>query len=336
MLFTAGVACANTYVSWNPGSPNGSLGPHTGYITTSQKCAVCHSVHTAPETGDTANGADSSGQQTQLLLATSVANACSYCHITTSIGGVQLYGGNVNYYLSNSWGHGPFAGCSGCHSVHGANTFQGYNQAKILRYRGPSRPIQPEIVADGVGRNAAVFPIYPSTASALNDGSSVGGKYYQQMAFCSQCHRNYSDSADATITNGPGFFGPAAYKTHSMVQASPSFSATNAGPAIDAAGASSGPRTANGATVTGIQVAYVNSNTCRNCHDAGGVDQTGVTFESFPHYTAGYSDFVILGSSPNTTDAPQAPGTGVLEGVDGMCLKCHINTGATSGVGITF
>lgn len=329
VLIFASTAMANTFISWDPSTPNGNLGPHTGYITTSEKCAVCHSVHNAPVSGDTTNGADPNSAVTQLLLASSVANACNYCHIQTSTGGVQIYGGDVTNYTSNDWGHST--ACTNCHAVHGANTFQGFNKAKILRVRS-DRPIQAEIVGTG---NAAVFPIYANSAAAINDGASTGGKYYQQMAFCSQCHHNYSDSADATIANRPGRT-PANFKTHAMVSPSASFDATHAGPAIDANGGSSGARTAGGASNIGAPVAYVGSNTCRSCHDAGNVNEAaagGVSFNSFPHYTVGYPAFLKQGAAKGSIDASSQA---ALAEQDGSCLKCHVDTGGVAGVNVTF
>ena len=39
-------------------SANDSIGPHGGYITTTRKCATCHTVHDAPAAGDQPRDAD--------------------------------------------------------------------------------------------------------------------------------------------------------------------------------------------------------------------------------------------------------------------------------------
>jgi cytochrome c553 len=85
----------------------------------------------------------------QMLLQTTVANSCDYCHIITSSGGVQLYGGKTAY-RAGEWneGYAHGNGCTACHAVHGVSTnygnaalygtygtFQGPLQAKILKTR---------------------------------------------------------------------------------------------------------------------------------------------------------------------------------------------------------
>jgi hypothetical protein len=180
------------YVEWSAdtsftgyAAPFGNVGtgsPHQNYLEGTEKCAVCHSVHRAPVYGikwDTNPAAEASrtpvagGQydrqefdntagglqaysQTQMLLQTSVANSCDYCHIITSIGGKQLYGGKPQYRTEGTglagaeWdaGFAHHNGCTGCHAVHGVSsnygeptlygaygTFQGPAKSKVLKVR---------------------------------------------------------------------------------------------------------------------------------------------------------------------------------------------------------
>lgn len=331
----------NIYVQWTTAGANGAVPtPHTGYTTATDKCAVCHSVHYAATTGsawtDPANPwtAATTGN-TEMLLRSSVANACNYCHIDTTIGGVQLYGGvATNYATNNSFAHNSSsAPCTGCHAVHGAGTFQGANQAKILRVRS-DRPIQAEVLNSTLPSTSTIVPLYADQAAAV----ASTDKYTQQIAFCTQCHKEYTSSPDATIqaTYYGTYGGNGYFKGHAMVAASTNFSATNAGGVVRASdsglGAAPTTGTANGASAIGAAVAFSGSNTCRQCHDAGGTNQTGTTFSSFPHYTYGYYRFMTSGAN-GSTDASSSSQTGAI---DGNCLKCHTNTGGTAGVGVTF
>ena len=317
----------NIYIKWSAAAPNNVVPtPHAGYTTATEKCNVCHSVHYAATSGFTwpdtagagANAWTADTAETQMLLRSSVANACNYCHITTAVGGVQLYGGVVsNYTVGSTFAHnGPSAACSGCHAVHGAGTFQGANLSKILRVRS-DRPIQPEVIG-AAGGNAAIAPLFASQAVAV----ASGDKYVQQVAFCTQCHAEYTDASESTITGGPGFYNNGAYIAGSEYKGHPLKTA-------DAA-----DFVAAGDNISGMPAAFAGSTTCRSCHDAGNVDEAGVTFNSFPHYTAGY--FVFSTTSARTGAAADAANNAKNYATDGNCLKCHVNNAGTAGVGVTY
>ena len=302
----------NIYVPWTA-----AIGtPHSGYTTTTTKCAVCHAVHYAATSGSTwtkaGNTWTAGTENTEMLLRSNVANACNYCHITTSIGGVQLYGGQVSVYTTSSNVAHNFAGCTECHAVHGANTYAGGNAAKILRQTPNGAAIQVEVLTSTLPVTSTITPIYADATAAYSDGN----KYTQQTAFCSSCHREYTSSADATIQaaiyNDPN---GDLYKGHPMT--------ANLN---TAAGAPLGNTVA-----AGTQIAWAGSNTCRQCHDAGGVDQSGVSFNSFPHYTQGYYRFMTQGAFAGSVDAS----SNGAAATDGLCLKCHKGTSST-GVGSTY
>ncbi len=338
----SGVAMAkvsNGYVTWADASTNldgTAATPHIGYTVATEKCAVCHSVHNAPVAGTAWTGTDpwtARAEDTQMLLRSNVANACIYCHISTDIGGTQLYAGQEVYWtapgsvvptdtvgalIENAAHNRNSANCVNCHAVHGANTFGAAAATKILKFQPASnRMIQDEVLG--------ATGLYATAADAKVDTGALG-KDYQVTAFCTQCHANFSRASE-TILNADGSQAPytdalyvdgdptvnTQYKSHPMKSAETTF-------------------TAAGATYTG-QVAWAGSETCRSCHDAGNTDEgVGVTSNNFPHYTAGAYSFVNVAANAGTTAVP----SGLNHGSDGMCLKCHVNTDGSAGIGTSF
>ena len=55
-----------------------SVSPHSGYSTTTGKCKVCHAVHGAGSTDVTGTTLNA----TEVLLRSTKANACEFCHLT--------------------------------------------------------------------------------------------------------------------------------------------------------------------------------------------------------------------------------------------------------------
>ncbi len=188
----------------------GTGGPHSNYLEGTEKCGVCHSVHRAPVGGvkwdtdpadPTVKTAVAGGQydrqefetaptaNTQMLLQSSVAESCDYCHIQTSIGGKQLYAGKTQYrtegtgLAGSEWdaGFAHHNGCTGCHAVHGASnnygdaalygesgTFKGPLETKVLKLRakgaGGATPDaayvwQDEVVAIGSAGRAELIAL---------------------------------------------------------------------------------------------------------------------------------------------------------------------------------
>jgi len=176
------------YVEWDAAADHagyvedfGNVGtgsPHQNYLEGTEKCAVCHSVHRAPvgpgikwdtNPADEASRTKVAGGQynrqefetvgtapAQMLLQTTVANSCDYCHILTSTGGKQLYAGKTQYRTEGTglagaeWdaGFAHHNGCTGCHVVHGVGNnygnaalwgakgiFEGPLETKVLKLR---------------------------------------------------------------------------------------------------------------------------------------------------------------------------------------------------------
>jgi len=363
----------NFYQSWTTGVGN----VHYGYSTASNKCNVCHSVHEAPVAGDKQSSTASNkwtvtDTDTQMLLRSTVANSCVYCHISTTIGGVNIYGGTSNNYYTNNgttWSGSSFshdgppnghANCSNCHSVHGANVFgasaapyilaDNYDEAaggKTTPGAGFGIGTCGDIAGASVGNVALFTTSQDAIDGNLNPSLSPAPVTFlaQETVFCSQCHAFYQ-STDATYgvgdegwgTGGGGSGTLNGIKTHPMRAATNNFQAS-------------------GSTIGANQtVAWASSGTCRNCHDAGNVlaeNNPGFTNNSFPHYTAGSYRFMLSASDaaghvdPNGGASNNGFGA-VLNTVawtnkiavsatmnDGLCLKCH-RDGAGNGVGLTF
>ena len=73
---SSGKSCIECHGVDNPASSNESFGPHSGYLTTTNKCAACHTVHNAPAGG------------ILLLPAATIKGTCQTCHDGTAGGGV--------------------------------------------------------------------------------------------------------------------------------------------------------------------------------------------------------------------------------------------------------
>lgn len=323
------------YIAWDGAGVNVN-GPHADYQTNTTKCAVCHSVHAAPGAGEVGNSTTggwmgTAGVKPELLLTTSVADACSYCHIQTNMGGVQLYGASTSLYTglkaANYVGHR--SACTMCHAVHGAGTFKGGLTAKIVKdgplSYGAAKPIQTEVIG-GTGATAGLFVDHAAAVNApLKDE--------QGTAFCSQCHANFSRSADASLN-------VAGQRSHSMVAAPASvFTTITGGVATqyDADGVANSVGTAtknDGATIAAsknIAIAAFGSGTCRACHTAGGTGQTGVSYNSFPHYSNSFSYYlpgtVAKGNAALTANGIPGASPADASDVDGNCIVCHTNVG---------
>jgi predicted CXXCH cytochrome family protein len=313
------------YQVWDPAAgdnPSYPGSPHEGFDTATQKCQVCHAPHNANPTG-------------QALLPTTVAEACTYCHITTATGVVVIYDGDpLNYTVDNAYNHSSAAGatCTECHSPHGADTFGGIIAPKLLR----RLPIQPSFVAfmsTGNDPNdlynadgSVVFPPAPY------DWQNWDPRWVQVTAFCTSCHPFFAQASEEDVTTNrmmtPSGLSTATvtFRTHPMKRYWGEGADENAG------------FVAQGSTVpTSTKVADMSTNGCQRCHmDGLGVDQgAGLWRTSFPHYTPDNSAFLIGsddGGAWNTVTVPDRH-------QDATCFVCHRwggSIGATEGVGIGY
>jgi nitrate/TMAO reductase-like tetraheme cytochrome c subunit len=301
----------SSYAPWTSiGFNAGSLStPHKDYRVSTVKCSVCHAVHKAPAT----TGAE-------LLLRSSVAGSCAYCHVANNYSLSLLYGGvEANYNgPDQATAHGAAlpgatvgSRCVDCHSVHGASTMTTPTAVsnKILRTQAGYTGNHTDFQADAT--------------AALG---TVATRDAQITVFCTLCHPYFQEKHNGTINLAYPYTGVptqsvTAYQSHIMTAASASFNAP-------------------GATQNLGRVAWADSSYCRSCHDAGKLDMVavaGINTDSFPHYTEKFTRFMISQVSTSSPDATttytQATGP-----TDGVCLKCHVGTSGTSpgGVGVTY
>jgi hypothetical protein len=292
---------ASHYKVWDEATGN----VHRGYLESSTKCPVCHSVHLAYVPGIVDTGVDSTSNpvptgDTEMLLRTSVVDSCAYCHITTNIGNLSVYEGDeTNYLVENDYGHQKEeASCTDCHAPHGANTL-GYGAAdEVLKI-----PTDPQTAANGAEP--------PWGPEAGKDTSKRGLISYA----CTNCHKYYRGSDDGAITvsewdESAGETITSTYFTHPMKDPDPNY--TGAG------------------TYQGGPIAARGSTYCSSCHDAGAPG-------AFPHYTENAVAFLLMAPAASEDTSTLQPAFNPY--LDGTCLKCHRWTSSgspTQGVGIDF
>lgn len=328
------------YTTWSTSGGNaGTGGPHKNYSLNTQKCQVCHSVHSAPGVPTAAPNQWSDTwaitDNPELLLRSTVANACTYCHVQTNIGGVQIYNGDAGRYtIEDPFGHNANAatGCSDCHSVHGADTFAGAVVGKVLRANGGT-------IANTAGNVQSELASYYASIGVANVFNSPN-RDAQISAFCSRCHKTFSSGSDQDITASGNMWsdavvdlGAETYSNHPM---------KGAGATFNVAAASYKGR-----------VAWDDATYCRSCHGAGNVKQAaadggagGVQLSSFPHHTPNQAMFLLSGwgsGDPLDKDSNLTAGHTVMDATqDGVCLRCHTNGvvgpsgNATAGTGINY
>ncbi len=310
----------SSYTVWTAGPPNDTSlpTPHKDFQLTTSKCGVCHAVHKG-----TAGG--------QVLLRTTIANACVYCHIQTDIGVDRIYNGiTANYTVENDRGHqAPAVECVDCHAVHGADTFNGQWTTKILKVFD----IQQSVI-DELGSGDASVVI--NATGDYGSNPLFGDQWYatgiQDTAFCSQCHPYYASASETTVTDevvqSDGSFVTTSFTTHPMKQiggeaGNPWFEGFVAkGSTLPTAGAEN-------------IIAQLTTRGCKwNCHAySWGASGPGIVPNSYPHYMVDTTRFLI---AAEYASAPEQSVSDPSE--DGVCIRCHIwdNGSGLVGVGITY
>jgi predicted CXXCH cytochrome family protein len=310
-LTSASVAFASTestYATWvdtvtDHSQPHAT--PHRDYATTTTKCAVCHAVHKAPATGE-------------LLLRSTVGNACVYCHIETDIGGIVIYDGVVaNYTTEDEHGHqSTGVTCVDCHSVHGANTYKGAMVTKILKV-GAIQPSYLDYITSGSNDTSVVIN--------ADDSAWTGWAGPWPGAFCSQCHPYFSNASEDTITasvvQSDGGRLTKSFKTHPLKKPGKEnghdyyegFEASGSIVPMDEAVAAKGP---NGC---GAQ-----------CHSSPEPGDTGAAGpdNSYPHWNVHTSRF--LHGAPGAWGEDQTVENSTD---DAACLECHVWDESGGGTG---
>ncbi|MDO9556439.1 MAG: hypothetical protein Q7J82_02495 [Coriobacteriia bacterium] len=264
--------------------------PHMGYTTTTVKCAVCHAVHRAPVAG-------------QVLLRSTVANACTYCHISDNVSTVKVYGQNEANYTGDFDNNHQSSGsvtagnssCVSCHAVHGAGS--------VTTTQTGSGDVATKILKANISTAQNVSGAWSFTVGTDKEGVVT--------AFCTQCHPYWTNQYDKTASDS---------SMHIMTATTgDGYSSRNTSATINSS----------------LAVAWTPSTYCRSCHDAGGTDQTGdgtLNENNFPHYTASASRFLKSAASVDTSLSAIGAAN---PSQDGACLKCH-RQNSTTGVGLTY
>jgi hypothetical protein len=310
---------------------------HSGYAQTTAKCGVCHSVHRAPVYGTTSNGTSpttssrytlspyaTANADTQLLLRSTAAGACDFCHVTSGFN--LMYGGDATkQWVSStdteySWNefYGHTTGCVSCHAVHGANALPG---SKVLKYTGVKYSSGFELRAQDElwGTDSPLYATWEDlTTNTLRQSAIDDGVTQADAAVtvnCATCHHNYSpdnnyminDDLDAvalfqsgawanpngstyvynTATEVPGDPPGAGAWGNTFVMKYHNHPMKNADANFTSPGASAGINN------VGKSVSDEDSYTCRSCHNAPREVLDGqFVIQSFPHYTPGYYKFM--------------------------------------------
>lgn len=243
----AQAAISSGYVTWGdawakaePGNQDSSSSPHGGYATNTVKCAVCHAVHSAEATNSVR------GETAEVLLMSSVAEACTYCHMDTDTSDLKVYGGTRLNYIGGDtpYGHNSFGTpeqgtkCTYCHQVHRASEAMTLNKdlsQKILS--GPQ--------VQG----------YPVSYDERYDVAPYNGQVYEDALteWCTKCHR-----ADQSGYYSPNYND----KAHVMTDLDTVNNYKN-----------------DGTAAFGKEVAWASSRYCSSCHTKG------YGSSDWPHYT---------------------------------------------------
>lgn len=321
------------YASWtaavNAEATNGTS-PHGNYTTSTNKCAVCHSVHKAAATGKVLTA------WTGYVKANTTMDpyqSCMWCHGTSS----PLFAVST---IGNAATLSPHGYCGRCHtaSVHGAGgSAYPALKAKMLNTGGDA-----DIAVDlaAINTNVAIDMTTNTGAGAV----AVGTGY-----ICGACHSSSSLALPVTaLGQVPAKGGVAAGSVvtgHKIIAAVSTTWNEDGSKGAYYSGMVSG--------VAGdSQVVFNAATGCKSCHDARFGDQTTGAL-AFPHNyvnsVGGVAAKTDLGSSYVwlTTGADSAAAhvvagktqAGSADSVgteDGLCLKCHRSGNGISGVGQTF
>ena len=295
-----------------------SISPHSGYTTTTGKCKVCHAVHGAGSTDSTGTTLNPS----EVLLRTTEADACTFCHLTGSFATNPYFGDSFNpnpiaNYQGTNPGSGhfsnhegtPYAGCPSCHAVHGAQTIG--NHDFILK-NDPAKGVV-SVTAINSGYGSRKLPVTTQTDFCLDchDGtqwiSTTGvstpivsvAQFSAQFPACGGCH----NSVSPTITANDTQFGVAFNQGHNGRSHPMTTNRRGLDGVTIVAGSSTAIPSAENPNPA-LQPSVGTS--CTTCHDVNGNGD-------FPHYLS--------------RDQELISGFRYLTHLDAVCIGCHNRVG---------
>jgi hypothetical protein len=347
-------AGTETYMNWAVDTAGdaravnaGSNSPHGLYTTTTVKCVVCHAVHYAAPGGAPVG----SGQTADTLLRMRADQACIYCHATTgqAVNGVPVYQ-DANWGANEPNGHVIGTNCNECHTgPHAAGADE-----SVAALRGFLLKSMTTSNVQGEGDTTDVYDVAAAVdaravAQGFTSGQALGytaddlaalnttdARTHDVGLFCAECHfGSYAGNAPGASANVNG-----------------SSATEYAGHRVGANVVGSSSWNSDGSISSGRQdigqIAFAPATTCSSCHDAkyAGGDT------AFPH---GWGGATTIGANTYyakmwltaADDAGVTAKSSVIDGQngfdasasqlsDGVCLKCHVASGGTAGVGINF
>lgn len=328
---------AGSNPSWTAASSAGSLdvaqnsGPHANYTTTTVKCAVCHSIHQAPQ---------GSFLLTRVTGApgTTPGAICQYCHNRTSTVCTLLVSfdpvnapAQHSSYCTGTSNHSCHAGAHGV----GVSTYPTL-AAKLLAGGADAK------VAAGIADTANTGVTAADFTIALGDTETNDQRTLAIGYTCGQasCHSNsafVTKDGKAYNVAAPGGAPTAGrLSTHPMMDG-------NAQASLD---------TAFHGSYTG-KIAWLPSNGCSKCH---ALQDSTLSKAAFPHdrnvpgmaagdksngvWLVGAADalsatYSVKNHEYNPDGSAAAIEYGFSTAQDGVCLRCHRGS-STLGVGRTF
>jgi hypothetical protein len=275
------------------------------------------------------------------------SNACVYCHATagTAVNGTPVYDGAAptdGAGGATNEGHATGTNCGLCHTgVHGAGA-----DNTVASLAGFLLKTMPQTNAPGGASTDNMIQAIGAielraTSQGFASGQALGGTVgtfagtntstLREQAvgiFCAECHNGaYATVAPGAATNvfNAGSTG-AGYSGHRIAAAA----TTNWN--LDGSKSSS--------VATMGTIAWKPATNCKSCHDAVDVFNN----VAFPHSWGGTKMWLMAAPDAGTTTTALPYGTAAGSGYsanspqlsDGVCLKCHVASGGTIGVGLTF
>jgi hypothetical protein len=347
-------AGTNTYEDWQPALLGNAQtdptqlnyagnSPHGNYTTTTVKCVVCHAVHYAAPSGTPVAG---NAQTADTLLRMRADQACAYCHATAgqAVNGRPVYNGQGGAPNPGEQNLGHYSGtnCSVCHTnVHGAgadnsvaslngfllNTFvtNGVNGVPSATTNNMWEAID---LLNSKAQAAGFGDALPHTTGDYKNINSSTLREEAVGVFCAECHNgSYATGEAGASTSVRSGATTAQFTGHRIAAAATS--TWNSTGAI-----SSGSRTIG-------TVAWAAATNCKSCHDA--TDDYGNV--GFPHAwgQSGVNSSKMwlqmaarTGATKTSVGQAASADSADLQLQDGVCLKCHVSSSGTAGVGITF